>query len=238
MQVRVVGSGSMWNAHNSASYMIDEDILVDIPNGLCKYLFRLGIDPCSINNVLITHFHGDHYFDLPFYFILKSRAENKIINVFCNKKGKIKNNKLLKLAFPNSAKEIKMDVNLTYSHDIDFCINDYRVSKISMNHGKNMPDDGYIFTKDDIKVGFTGDTTLCKNVEYMASVCNYLFCDCMFIEGTTKHMGIDMIKELSSTYPNCNFVVSHMEDNTREELKKMDIKNVIVPEDGAIIEIK
>ena len=51
MNVRIIGSGSMWNEHNSASYMIDDNILIDIPNGMCKYLFRLGVDPRKINNV-------------------------------------------------------------------------------------------------------------------------------------------------------------------------------------------
>ena len=36
MKVKVIGSGSMWTSYNSASYMIDDNILVDIPNGMCK----------------------------------------------------------------------------------------------------------------------------------------------------------------------------------------------------------
>ena len=74
MKVKVIGSGSMWNENNSASYMIDDHILVDIPNGMCKNLFRQEITPKQIDTVLITHFHGDHYFDMPFYMILKSKA--------------------------------------------------------------------------------------------------------------------------------------------------------------------
>lgn len=45
MKVRDVGSGSMWNEHNSASYLIDDNIIVDMPNGMCKYLFRQNKDP-------------------------------------------------------------------------------------------------------------------------------------------------------------------------------------------------
>ena len=71
----------------------------------------------------------------------------------------------------------------------------------------------------------------------MASVCEYLFCDCMFIKSTSKHMGIDNIKYLSEKYPNCKFVVSHLEDETRQELNKLKIENVIIPEDSLEITI-
>ena len=72
----------------------------------------------------------------------------------------------------------------------------------------------------------------------MVESCRYLFCDCMFTEGTKKHQGIDNIKYLTELNPKCIFIVSHMENKTREELKKLNIKNVIIPKDGDIINIE
>ena len=66
MKVKVIGSGSIWTKYNSASYFIDDNILVNMPNGMCKYLFRINEKPRNIEYVLLTHFHGDHYFDMPF----------------------------------------------------------------------------------------------------------------------------------------------------------------------------
>lgn len=237
MVVKVIGSGSMWNAHNSASYMIDNDILIDFPNGTCKNLFRMGIEPKSINNILITHFHGDHYFDIPFYFPLKTKDKNKNVNIYCSKDGKKKIYDLTKLAFPKSAKSILKSINLKYNFSTSFKVNNYDVEKYIVDHGHMKPAYGYIIQTDDKKVGFTGDTSLCKTVEYMAKECNYLFCDCMFVEGTNKHMGIDNLKYLSEKYKNCIYVVSHLENKTREELKKFKYNNIIIPEDGDVINI-
>ena len=237
MKVTVIGSGSMWNENNSASYMIDENILVDIPNGMCKNLFRQKLTPRQIDTVLITHFHGDHYFDMPFYMILKSKSDNKNINMFCSKDGRKKIKKLLKLAFPNSVKSIYNSVKMKYNHEDEFKTNGYDVIVVELDHGRMKPAKGYIISDGKNKVGFTGDTKLCENVEYMANECNYLFCDCMFIKGTDKHMGIDNLTYLSEKYPKCKFVVSHMENDTREELKKKKIKNIIVPKDGDKIKI-
>ena len=237
MKVTVIGSGSMWNENNSASYMIDENILVDIPNGMCKNLFRQKLTPRQIDTVLITHFHGDHYFDMPFYMILKSKSDNKNINMFCSKDGRKKIKKLLKLAFPNSVKSIYNSVKMKYNHEDEFKTNGYDVIVVELDHGRMKPANGYIISDGKNKVGFTGDTKLCENVEYMANECNYLFCDCMFIKGTDKHMGIDNLTYLSEKYPKCKFIVSHMENDTREELKKKKIKNIIVPKDGDKIKI-
>ncbi len=191
MKIKVIGSGSMWNAYNSASYMIDDDILVDMPNGMCKYLFRMNINPMNINNVLITHFHGDHFFDIPFYFLLKSRSRNRLVNLFCYIKGRKKVHKILKLAFPNSVENVESAIELHYNYNDEFKVNEYKVKKLLVDHGRMKPAYGYIFENNNNFVGFTGDTALCENVEYMAGICEYLFCDCMFIKGNKKQMGID-----------------------------------------------
>ena len=238
MKVRVIGSGSMWCANNSACYLIDEDIMVDFPNGACKYLYKFGIQPKDINYVLLTHFHGDHYFDIPFYILNKSRYSSKNTNIFCSKEGKKKIYSITKLAFPNSYRNAITECNLQFNFDEAFKINDYEVKRILLDHGRMKPVYGYIITNmDNVSIGFTGDTSLCDNVEIMASSCKYLFCDCMLVSGDRQHQGIDNIKYLSKKYPDCQFVVSHLQEETRKILLKSKIVNVIVPVDGDLISI-
>lgn len=227
----------MWTSYNSACYLIDDSIMVDFPNGACKYLYRLNIIPNTINHILLTHFHGDHYFDMPFYMLNKSKSENKQTRIYCSKEGKTKIDKIGNLAFPNSFKEAYSELDLKYIFNDEFYINDYKINKLLVDHGRMKPAYGYIFLKNNICVGFTGDTSLCKNVEIMADKCSYLFCDCMLVEGNSKHQGIDNLDCLSKKYPNCKFVVSHLESDTREKLNKRKIKNIIVPDDGQIINI-
>ncbi len=61
MKLKVIGSGNIFSKQNSASYLIDDKILIDVPNGTCKTLKNIGIEPSKIDNILITHFHGDHF---------------------------------------------------------------------------------------------------------------------------------------------------------------------------------
>ena len=135
-------------------------------------------------------------------------------------------------------KSIYESVNIKYNHEDEFKVNDYEVITVELDHGRMKPANGYILKNKKVKLGFTGDTKLCENVEYMSKECNYLFCDCMFIKGTDKHMGIDNLQYLANKYQKCKFIVSHMENETREELKQLNIKNIIVPEDGDEIKIQ
>lgn len=237
MKVMVVGSGSMWTRYNSACYMVDDNIMVDFPNGACKYLYRGGIDVKTINHVLITHFHGDHYFDVPFYVLKKSKSDDRNSAIYCSKEGKSKIKKIGYLAFPNSFDDAVKDSKLKFCHDEEIKINNYTIHKVLVDHGRMKPAYGYIFNAGDKVVGFTGDTSLCDNVELMANKCSYLFCDCMRCEGNSKHMGIDNLEYLSKTYITCTFVVSHLDDETRDALIKLNLENVIVPEDYQIFNI-
>ena len=139
MKVTVIGSGSIWTKCNSASYLIDEDIMMDFPNGACKYLYRFGVVPSTIKYVLLTHFHGDHYFDMPFYILNKSKSDNKDTFIYCSKEGKNKIKKLGKLAFPNLFKDACNSVNLKYNFNDSFKIKDYEIYKLLVDHGRMKP---------------------------------------------------------------------------------------------------
>ena len=66
MKVEFIGTGSIFATSNSASYLINDKILVDIPNGCCKALKRMNKDVIDVEYIFITHFHGDHFLDIPF----------------------------------------------------------------------------------------------------------------------------------------------------------------------------
>ena len=46
----------MWTKFNSACYLINDEIMVDFPNGACKYLYRLGINPINVNIYFVIVF--------------------------------------------------------------------------------------------------------------------------------------------------------------------------------------
>lgn len=237
MKVTVIGSGSMWSEYNSACYMIDNNIMVDYPNGACKYLYRLGLKPKSIEHLLITHFHGDHYFDVPFLIYNKGKQDSKRLTIYSSKDGKKKIFKLGLLAFPHSFFEVVLKSKLSFNYSEEFTIGKYNITKVLMDHGRMKPAYGYLIENKKRKIGFTGDSSLCEGYEYLASKCDYLFCDCTHIEGNNHHTGINNILYLAKKYHKCKFVVSHLDNKTRKEFQKIKAKNIIIPKDGMEIKI-
>ena len=68
MKIKLVGTGSIGANERSASTLIDDKLLVDLGNGIAKTIVLQGDRLEDIESILITHLHGDHYADIPFYF--------------------------------------------------------------------------------------------------------------------------------------------------------------------------
>lgn len=239
MDIKIIGSSGIWSKENSACYLIDNKILIDIPNGTCKELKRMGIEPMNLKYVLITHMHGDHYFDIPFLLLSKIKQLNvDKVTISTSRNGIKKIKKLTKLGFPNSIKKIKSKVEIKYETSKKFIIEDFKIEKVKVEHGKMKPSFGYIIQKDNLKVGFTGDSCYCESINYLASISNILICDCSLIKGNNKHMGIDNLIEISTKYPNCTIYASHLSDSSRDELQKLKNKNIIVSNDKTNIKLK
>lgn len=230
MRLKIIGSGNIYSKWNSASYLIDDKILIDVPNGTCKILKNIGINLGKINHILITHFHGDHFLDIPFILLNKISNNSECSNIYCDSSGENKVYDITKLAFPNKVEKISNYFKYTY--DNKFRIDQYVIEKIMLEHEEGIDAYGYIFQDDEHYIGFTGDSGFCKNIEIMASKCNHLICDCDCIVGKKSHMGIDNLKELAMKYPNCIFYTTHMNDVTRNNLNGLNIKNIVVLNDN------
>lgn len=50
---------------DSASFVINDVVLVDTPGGVVRSLLRCRLDPLRLKAVVFTHFHQDHYMGLP-----------------------------------------------------------------------------------------------------------------------------------------------------------------------------
>ena len=76
MKIEFLGTGSVRAPQLSSSILIDEDLLIDVGNGIVNRMKQTGHKIVDIENCLITHLHGDHFADIPFLIVDRIGGKN------------------------------------------------------------------------------------------------------------------------------------------------------------------
>lgn len=243
MEIKLIGTGSIGAVQSSASTLINKEILIDMPNGIVKRIKQLGEDVLNIKAILITHLHGDHFFDIPFFILEK--YFNKVkeeTNIYCPKGSKSKVKQLFDIAFPGDYEKVMAVVNVKF---IEFeelkkqkLLDKYDIDSIVVEHGNLRPAYGYIIKENTKTIGFSGDSRMCEAIEYIVKESNISVLDMSLAEnGNNAHMGLNDIEKICTENKEKTIISTHMHDYTRETANTKNIKNLIIPEDGQIINI-
>ena len=237
MKIKLVGTGSMYTAYNSACTLIDNKIIVDMPNGTIKQLLKENINVGLIDIILITHMHGDHTADIPFFLkyifnYLKTKKNIKIVGPLGIK------NKIIKLfnAYNfEDEKEIEQFFNIEFIEILEneIEIDNYFIKSYLVLHGEEKPALGYVI---DNKLGLTGDSGLCNNIEEIFKKSQMIISDSSLDIGDSCHLGINDLDYLTKKY-NKKVLCTHLRDETRNIITKGNFENIIVKEDFYEIEI-
>lgn len=246
MKIKMIGSGSMTSNSNSACYLVDDKILIDTPNGIEKAMLRNNYDISDLDAILITHFHADHYFDLPFVllniFNKTKRDFSKKLYIICCDEFKSNIKSLIELSNFKSFEEIKEKLNIEIigvknRTNIDFISNDYTLECVPVKHMDFSY--GYVISENNTnkKVGFSGDSSMCNGVKDIVKRSNISFCDMSLSIGNESHMGIDNIKELLKENEGKSIIATHLREETKKEALDLNINNLIIGKDGFEINI-
>jgi hypothetical protein len=140
LKIKILGNGGgINNGLPYNSFLVNDSYLIESPPDIMSSLYRENIDLSQIKVIFISHFHGDHYFGLPFIFL----------RIFFNLSGENINQKM-KIVGPryieNMAKEI---CGLSFGRDhpyIKWIENNIQFHEIS--------DDALSFRDDEISFQF------------------------------------------------------------------------------------
>lgn len=237
MKIKLVGTGAMYTAYNSACTLIDNKIIVDMPNGTIKQLLKENINVGLIDIILITHMHGDHTADIPFFLkyifnYLKTKKNIKIVGPLGIK------NKIIELfnAYNfEDEKEIEQFFNIEFIEILEneIEIDNYFIKSYLVLHGEEKPALGYVI---DNKLGLTGDSGLCNNIEEIFKKSQMIISDSSLDIGDSCHLGINDLDYLTKKY-NKKVLCTHLRDETRNIITRGNFENIIVKEDFYEIEI-
>lgn len=239
MLVKAVGTSCTWFERLNTSFILDNCILLDTPQGSYKTIKKYIVLEKDVKYIFITHFHSDHFTDLHTILdhIMKKSDKKKFVTVF-GPKGIRK--RLLKLydilAVSKLKKPAKEYFNFVEVRDgMKIEIDDYFIVPYKMLH-EDLDSYGYVFKskKTNKTVGFTGDTGYCNNLSKMLAICDAVFIDTSSIEEEQKHLCVDEILKFKKDYNKTKFYCVHLTDKARELGKQ---KKLNVLDDGDIVEI-
>ena len=128
----------------------DENILVDCGEGTQRQFRKMKLNPCKINKILITHWHGDHIFGLPGLFQTMALSEyNKKMKIFGPKGTKEFMNHFVSTFIP--VFKFKAEVNEITKPEKFFENEDYYLESEPMEHG--VPVNAYnLVIKDKLRI--------------------------------------------------------------------------------------
>lgn len=237
MKIKLIGTGAMYTAYNSACTLIDNKIIVDMPNGTIKQLLKENINVGLIDIILITHMHGDHTADIPFFlkYIFNYLKTNKNIKIVGPLGIKNKIIKLFNAYNFEDEKEIEQFFNIEFIEILEneIEIDNYFIKSYLVLHGEEKPALGYVI---DNKLGLTGDSGLCNNIEEIFKKSQMIISDSSLDIGDSCHLGINDLDYLTKKY-NKKVLCTHLRDETRNIITRGNFENIIVKEDFYEIEI-
>lgn len=220
MKVDLVGNGCTWTRERSTSFIINDEILFDAPSGSFKTLF-LDYDLSKIKYILITHFHSDHFLELHIILecIFKKYPNNKLTLIApkgCYEKL-CSLFRVLEVAYLcEVAKERITFIDCENGKKVK--LGYYNIQIYKMNHN-DLDAYGFVIQENQLKVGFTGDTSMCNNVLKILKKTSACFIDTAGVEINSKHLSVGEVISLEKEFSSCKLYKIHLSDMARAELE-------------------
>ena len=218
--------------------VIDDKLLIDFPADTYLHILRDNLELHKIHNLLITHFHADHFYMSDFinrangYSHLK---DNSPFNVYapCTVVKMIKEGKN-RDRFENMEKAGEL-----YVHEVEpfktFCVNEYKVTPLKADHAYGTCAVFYVVEKGDKSLLYGHDTGYFPDESWNwlkeSGLCfSYVSLDCTYglLEKRENHMGIDTVNEVKEDMKKYGLIndstivcINHFSHNTNSNHEEL-----------------
>lgn len=242
MKISFIGTGTMGSITRGNQSLLIDDILFDVGSGTVKRMESQKIYTKDIKYLVISHFHADHFFDLPNYLIgrnIRNEHIERTLPIIGGVGLKKRVVELFNLAFGDGNKDkynnFERDFNVKFielKNEEEYIGEDFTIKAYELEHGACKPILGYVLTKDNKKVGYATDTILCENLQKIAKEVDVMCIDATNTIPTRMHIGLEEVVWLKEQNKDTRFLAIHRSDYVHNHIKEIEF-----PEDGECIEI-
>tara|TARA_B100000287_G_C20673364_1_gene794217 strand:+ start:3090 stop:3887 length:798 start_codon:yes stop_codon:yes gene_type:complete len=198
--------------------LIDGEILIDTPPTVLASLRRRELTPSDIKTIMITHWHGDHFFGFPFLILdqkyISDRDAKQKLSVHCPEQGSEKLKELCEIAYPGSLLE-RLKQNVIFDENPSgniLGVNGWTFERFEVFHDEAVDPHGYLLTHESgFKLMHTGDSGPCKAIESRVMDCNVVVIELGVPDhvNTPFHYKPETLKELANKFPKTIFLATH-----------------------------
>ena len=229
MDIQIIGNGDIRSNSFNTVFLIN-NILVGAPGGTLKMLKQKQINIDDISLIIITHLHGEEYFDLPqiiYHEYQRGRTKSLVIIGPANLKRQV--NKLLKMAnyqINPSKQNFTLDFIAADTIQNANLALDLYFSFINVRHANLKECYALIIKNQALALGYTGGASLCPGLSYLLKEVK----TCLIpLSNDELDLTLAEFTELASAYPITYLPLSYPAE-IKDELKQ--IKNVKILEAG------
>lgn len=246
LDLTFIGSGNAFgDARCYSGFLANQHVLFDAPPTVVYGLKKARMAMEAIDTIFLSHFHGDHFFGLPFLLLEYTfpgaagvRTPNRRQDLTIVGPPGVADTveRLNELAFPNL-----LNRNATYRrHFVEMEpgqereVNGLRIGAARMNHaGDSLPLAlGYRVEMGGRILTYTGDTAWCDSLLELGRGAHVYVCDANYPSGRNlpEHLTLDEVRELRGMLDsNTRMVLTHVGHDQRPD----DLPRTEVATDGA-----
>ena len=246
MRLTVVGSGDAFGSGGrlNTCFMVETDrtILLDCGASTPPALRGRGIDPNTIDAVILSHLHGDHFGGLPFLLLdaqLPSRRQRPL--TIAGPPGtRERIVAALEVFFPRSS-------TMTWRFPLDVVeikpgepadIIGLKVATTEVIHQSGAPSTAVRLTDGHRTLAYSGDTEWTDALLPIADGADLFICECYeFARPTPGHMSWNHLQARLPLLRARRIMITHMSASVLARLDEVRGSGVLIAEDGLVVEV-
>ena len=247
MRLTVVGCGDAFGSGGRANTCFwietgDAVIALDFGATSLVALKRLGLDPSSIDLVMLSHLHGDHFGGLPFLLLdghFDGQRKKPLTIVGPPGTGE-RLIAAMEVFFPGSSRnEWRYELRVV---DLP-CLAPYRFRHVEIEtreviHPSGAPSTGVRIADGQRSLAYSGDTMWTDRLIEIADGADLFIIECYKMTGTPKnHLDFATIEAQRSHLATARVMLTHMSEVVLRKLADIESKGYLAAHDGLVIDV-
>ena len=247
MRLTIIGSGDAFGSggrHNTCFHLVagERTILVDFGASAPVGLRARNIDPNTIDAVILSHLHGDHFGGIPFLMLdgqFLSRRDKPLL--FAGPPGTAERiNTAMEVFYPNSTNtKYRFPWGVTeipVAKPTD--ILGLKVVSAEVIHSSGAPSTALRVSDGKKTFAYSGDTQWTDALLPIASGADLFICECYEYERElTGHLNWKTIKQRLNDFAARRIMITHMNASMLARIDEAKAAGVLIAADGLVVDL-